>query len=135
MAHPQMELDRCEDLALVWGESQHKARRIAQRTLTTAGAESSAVQTTILNNDSSGVYAIVATAGDGALVAAWTQVAADSQHSSIALGRLESVRTCSRQRTTTNDAVFDPDAVARTNVRRGVCAENELIKLDAIGRK
>lgn len=55
-AHLQMVLDRCGDLALVSDELQDKSGRIALRTLTTAGKESSTVQTTILNNDSSGVY-------------------------------------------------------------------------------
>jgi hypothetical protein len=101
-AHPQMVLDSCGDLALVWDELQDKSRRVALRTLTTADAESSDVRTTILNNDSSGVYPVVATAGDGTLVAAWTEVTLDSERSSIALRRLESVRTCSPPRTTTN---------------------------------
>jgi len=99
-AHPQMTLDRCGDLALVWDEAQDKTRRIALATLGTS-AGSPTGRSVALNGELAGRYPVVATSGGGALIAAWTELGRDSEHSSIAVRRLES--TCAQLPARTTD--------------------------------
>jgi hypothetical protein len=93
-AHPQMALDACGDLALVWDEAQGSSRRIAMTRLA-ASSVTEKSQPTILSGDQSGIYPVIGPTNRGFLVA-WTEVSRDSDRSSIVLRQVEKNPSCGK---------------------------------------
>jgi hypothetical protein len=86
-------------LLVATGASELVCRQIVLARLATSTG-SPPPESTILNGERPGIYPVVASTSDGALIAVWTEVGRDSQPSSIAMRRIESRCSQSSPRTT-----------------------------------
>ncbi|HUK34166.1 MAG TPA: hypothetical protein VLV86_09665, partial [Vicinamibacterales bacterium] len=97
-SHPQMTLDGCGTLTLLWDEAQGAARRVAMRRLTPESSGAVSVgEATLISGPPSAVYPVVAPVDRG-VVTAWNEIAIAGHPSAIGVRSLDFGPTCSAGR-------------------------------------